>query len=526
MATPQRHVRHLRLVAGSEAAARAAVTQLEDALRCASLPDTGARLLLVRRLALGDLGRHASSQTIARVIEARFADRAVTWISGETIDGESDSPQAEHVVFPSAWHARVALASRLLRGQRCAAWYWPLAVPEFRARIGAGDNVRSITRVIAQSDEAVVALPAWAVQVVRQTGTAALSAVVPAALGEQLIRAAGVRGVPAGNRDEAWSADLARPASVPTWLQSLLQAGGWRAQNTASRVGASVATAAQAAKLTRAVGPASRDSAQRAGTDRATSSGKRGGPARQTNGGATIDVPAAPNTRTRWTEVDSQTSSPAAQRGVSQTVSITAAGPLRNTAAAPTTAVSHHPSSTLDPAPTAGAGLLFVLPVLARLGLPQWAEKTPDDATQWTRAVLAAALLRLRMPADDPIWALVAHTTPLSRIDAPAPPPWHDPLLAAPHGQALTKARTGSAQVQVWLAAVRYWLRRGAHLGLATLVRRPGWVCLTPSHADLFFRLCDADRRIRQPGLDIDPGWLPWFGRVVAFHYGDAPQPL
>lgn len=51
-----RHIRRLRLVAGTQAAARAAVTRLEDALRCASLPDTGARLLLVRRLALGDLG--------------------------------------------------------------------------------------------------------------------------------------------------------------------------------------------------------------------------------------------------------------------------------------------------------------------------------------------------------------------------------------------------------------------------------------------------------------------------------------
>jgi hypothetical protein len=29
---------------------------------------------------------------------------------------------------------------------------------------------------------------------------------------------------------------------------------------------------------------------------------------------------------------------------------------------------------------------------------------------------------------------------------------------------------------------------------------------------------------VRRLGLDIDPGWLPWFGRVVAFHYRQGPQ--
>jgi hypothetical protein len=24
---------------------------------------------------------------------------------------------------------------------------------------------------------------------------------------------------------------------------------------------------------------------------------------------------------------------------------------------------------------------------------------------------------------------------------------------------------------------------------------------------------------VRRAGLDVDPGWLPWFGRVVNFHF-------
>ena len=43
---------------------------------------------------------------------------------------------------------------------------------------------------------------------------------------------------------------------------------------------------------------------------------------------------------------------------------------------------------------------------------------------------------------------------------------------------------------------------------------------LSATHADLHFGLADSDLRVRRLGLDIDPGWLPWFGRVVGFHYG------
>jgi hypothetical protein len=30
-----------------------------------------------------------------------------------------------------------------------------------------------------------------------------------------------------------------------------------------------------------------------------------------------------------------------------------------------------------------------------------------------------------------------------------------------------------------------------------------------------------ADVRIRKAGLDLDPGWVPWLGRVLSFHYVD-----
>ena len=50
MGATDRTIQYLHLRALSVQSAMHAVHRLEDALRCASLPDTGERLLLVRRL--------------------------------------------------------------------------------------------------------------------------------------------------------------------------------------------------------------------------------------------------------------------------------------------------------------------------------------------------------------------------------------------------------------------------------------------------------------------------------------------
>ena len=74
MSATERTVRHLRLRAESEASVRRAALKLEDALRCASLPDAGARVLLVRRLDLGVFAAGASPQTLSLLLEQRPPD--------------------------------------------------------------------------------------------------------------------------------------------------------------------------------------------------------------------------------------------------------------------------------------------------------------------------------------------------------------------------------------------------------------------------------------------------------------------
>ena len=85
--------------------------------------------------------------------------------------------------------------------------------------------------------------------------------------------------------------------------------------------------------------------------------------------------------------------------------------------------------------------------------------------------------------------------------------------------------RLDAEVVEAWDVALRRWVRRYARMGLAELVLRPGRLTTTPTHLDVRFELGAADLRVRRAGLDLDPGWLPWFGRVVTFHYDAAGQP-
>lgn len=73
-----------------------------------------------------------------------------------------------------------------------------------------------------------------------------------------------------------------------------------------------------------------------------------------------------------------------------------------------------------------------------------------------------------------------------------------------------------------WAMRTRRWLRTRALIGPASLVLRAGAVCVTRTHIDIVFPLQAIDLRIRRAGLDFDPGWVAWLGRIVTFHYIDS----
>ena len=71
-----------------------------------------------------------------------------------------------------------------------------------------------------------------------------------------------------------------------------------------------------------------------------------------------------------------------------------------------------------------------------------------------------------------------------------------------------------------WLARCRRCLRLHVGIGLHSLVCRPAAITITATHVDLRQAIDAVDLRVRRAGLDIDPGWVPWLGRVLRFHYG------
>ena len=144
-------------------------------------------------------------------------------------------------------------------------------------------------------------------------------------------------------------------------------------------------------------------------------------------------------------------------------------------------------------------------------------------------------LSRLRVPATDAVWALarmggdpsdgvlpvVLDRDALARAEAALRPVGFH--RAAPWPSGGGPVATADEATTLWLALARRWLRRRAGIGLASLVRRPGWRCLSATHADVVLDLNAIDLRVRRAGLDIDPGWVPWLGRVAGFHYEHLP---
>lgn len=61
----------------------------------------------------------------------------------------------------------------------------------------------------------------------------------------------------------------------------------------------------------------------------------------------------------------------------------------------------------------------------------------------------------------------------------------------------------------------------GKGLWSSSLLMLPATIRHNPSHIDMHTGLSEVRLEVRLAGLDINPGWLPWLGRVVQFHFDD-----
>jgi hypothetical protein len=176
---------------------------------------------------------------------------------------------------------------------------------------------------------------------------------------------------------------------------------------------------------------------------------------------------------------------------------------------------------------TPSAGLYLLLNVLRSLGIVSALEACAALAeTDLATCILRQLANEAGVAENDPILLCLHMTQPAFALPAEALENLSLQPAAWPKGFAVSQ-RTGfdSAYfLRVWTVAAKRCLWRMGRLTVSEVINRNGRIWLTRTDLDVTFPLAAVDLRIRRIGLDIDPGWLPWFGesgRVVRFHYRD-----
>ena len=163
-----------------------------------------------------------------------------------------------------------------------------------------------------------------------------------------------------------------------------------------------------------------------------------------------------------------------------------------------------------DVAPTAVGGLLFLLPLVLRLG---WPQRLGDGelAVRPLAEVLAELGVRLSgSERTDP--AVLAFAGRMWPRRLPRPAPFNEHETAVLDGLVAEIDRNLAALLPS--AARRHGtaLRRFVIDRAALLSGEPGWIEAT-------FAAESADAEIRRAGLDLDPGWITELGCVLRYRY-------
>ncbi len=496
---------------------RAPVTQVaqarfraEDALRLA-VPDD--RLLVLRRLDLGRLPARTSAAQWAGRAQERVTAQAMRAVHAAA----PGSAAADAVWFHSFEEARALLLRELAAGRVPSAWFWRLAVRGWAGMTLAewlpnllADAVRdptvepAIARVMLDMVAsgrlpvlvaALAPLPAPAPPSSRATlaqrplpptheprrpeeqAAAPIpdhaAAAEPAVLLrlDRSVRLAILRGVaalPASHPARAWIARLAliaaepailsQPATLAAWTESLAAFAAMEPSSAAE--GPSVAarpdTTPPPRRNHRPEEPAARPAS----------------------------VPVIPS--------DAAGSDPPGQASALEPRP-------SQVPASPPSASPADATAMRDPSVeqrSQATGLFLLIRPLIRLDLPAWLDAHPSMAAQgFPRALLHAIAHRMRIPADDPVFAALRWTDDQD---------WSGPITA-------------------WRVGLDRWLRRTARIRLDQVVRRRGWIVDGGESLSVRFRVDDADIRLRRRALDVDPGWVPWLGSVIRYHYQDDP---
>jgi hypothetical protein len=494
MTVVERHVRTLRVRAPDEDRARHAAIVIEDALRTASIPGaSSARVVVIRRLDIGAVSSGASPATVSLAIESSFHR-----LTADAVHGESPSAaDAPVVYFSDDGEAVLALARRVARGKPPGGWFWPLLVPGWHAALPLERQAMLLVERAGATAAGVLNAAAVVETFAAYDALEGLLGPMREADAERLLTAIGwvsdvpsqrLYAGPARSDDdvsrrarrtiahwvERWNARAGDSRSV--WLTAMLLIAERPSHAASSALAARVGAVLEAIESSRAQGSelvAPHALREARGEELAADEEK-------------------------WWEWQRRT----------RVESVFGGGPPRpksEAGASPSTAPLRRDEPNVGirgsapawdrPRATSYAGLLFLIPILSRLGIGDLlAERADLVSDEWPARVILRLAGRFGIPRDDPSidWLMV------------------DGLDIAPSNRRLTAA---------WIRAVRARCRRDTMRGLAALARRDGAVAVTRTHLDVIFSYAQTDIDVRRAGIDLDPGWVPWLGRVVQFHY-------
>jgi hypothetical protein len=572
-----RRVRVVRLRAADDGLVRRGAALLEDALRTATLPGTdGGRVWVVRSLRVGRIHPDAPPAAVALQLGRAFAR-----VRAEAVHADDPAAATAGAVwFRDGVEARALLAVRLVRGGSAAEWFWPSAVRGWRPGRPPADVLRAILSGVPDEPAVVVVgaallgalLDRGAIDgvlavlnpddgpvLLARYGWAIPTAGVPDAAGPQAIPPEGRRDRPAPPRSPA-----EMQAICSEWRAVLVRwVGRWTPADPRSVWLAAMATIA--ARAPRALDSRLPLAARAlAGWFAAAAESPEPLPAAVREAAAPHTAPGVrPPVHGAGDVCQVSAAARDAPRDVVEGAPPDARHPTRGSAVSG----SGVPSEPVEGVPSGFAGLFLLLAALERLGIGPWLTDHPAAVeADFPARLLDAAADALGAPADDPVrggweratpgplgfdftaparwrptlcrrgpWVVrpvrgepgVRVVTDRSRVLALArwvgPPP---PVAAAlrrerriVRGTPLDPRVGRPLPVASWLAALARWCRRFARVGAAAIARRPGRVAVTRTHLDIVFDHRQADIRVRRAGLDLDPGWLPWLGKVVRFHY-------
>ena len=554
-----RRVGRLRVRASEEGEARHFSTMLLDALRTASLPVAGqGQMLVVRNLPLGRISSKASAATLALRIELSMREARLSAVPF-ALPGASE---ANAVIFPSRAEALTALARKHARGVGPNEWFWKGVVAGWAGPLSRPERWLTLL-------ESAHALPEGAVvsaQILREAMDAAvedeLLGSIPPGLGAEWLRQAGwswsepsmsegeadvsATGLPAPSARHhevivRWERRWGSRAERLVWLATILAVAENPLRSADPRLAGAIARRLAFARPT-TVAPRDAISPSEPCALGKVSSHSGTTPATPVMGSSLEE---ADSSRAQVANIEraignspgdadaSRTQVANAQPAIGSSLRTTGkpARPEANGAPADASSVEE-PRRAMEeegaqPAEefacaceiTSCAGLLFLVPVLERLGFADFLAAHPVLLEcEFPARLLLFLGARAGLRPDDPL-ALALDQPPASELALPLGelPEATREILSWP----APRARLDSSFV-AWLTAIRRWCRRRLRLGLVNLIRRPGRVAVSRTQIDVYFDLASADLRLRRLALDVDPGWVPWLGRVVRFHYLDA----